>query len=341
MKLVLMMFILAFAAEAMAKGGQGGNGGGGLVCRNELGEIKSIQMFDLYEGRSRYQFTGEALSGKTSEEILEKAYARVRDYGDSLAAKIEAAEKLFQANIVFTDMPLDESPDANKVMIEKGCRYEQIVTWDDRVLKVFVNQELYNALDVVGRAALSLHEAVYWVARNYSKQSYSDDTREFVARVFFNEKIITNIDRGYEKSGVYKVKNELEEDDRYGMNTYRINWSSADCYDYSMRGISSNVLTEFSIIGSGNKKKDRRLGAIVYVPVNGRYARHPGDLTIDSDLRVEMRASESELLQYRVTTNSSVLPLKIKYGSTSCQDVLESKVILERTSFFNFIYLKF
>jgi|GEM_PF-3912528 len=239
---LLIMTTLLSSFHAFSGEGTGTHGGGGHICYNSDKSIKSAVMYDLYEGVNRYEFPAkESLKGNF-DEIMTNAISRVREVNPAFAVKIEAASNLMLREMQFTDKVLLDSNDAGKVSVDEGCTFGQVVTWDERVGKIKVNKKIYNAMKNLDKAALIFHEAVYYLARRYSYQFNSDDTREFVARVFLGQPIKMDF------FAAHTMDIGVVDEPIYGAKTIkRINWEDPACYQYRIKDVGTELNVEISL----------------------------------------------------------------------------------------------
>ncbi len=243
---ILSLFTLIFISLHFAVArDKAGNGGGAHVCRDpETGKIRTIELYDLYEGRVRYGFRPVDLRGVSSSVVFAGAISRLKAEHESLAVRAEAMRLAVEKYWSPGAQRLIPSIDSDRVMVDPGCAYEQIATWDEQVGKIFVDEELVNALDPVSLGALFLHESIYKIARVYSGEVDSNETRELVARIFSGERVETEIDGRYhgqlqDVGAVFFSEGwDLLYPNRFDRKgerelTLRLNWTRPGCYDYA------------------------------------------------------------------------------------------------------------
>lgn len=176
-------------------GNEKGNGGGVHVCNNG-----TVEMYDLYEGYTRYNFTPDVDNSLTIEGYLNRASKKVDKIhpGIGLKLKKEISYLLKEQHLlVRSNLNLKLIEDANILVVGNGCSYKQLANWDDRSGNVIVNANYYNRLDTINQAALYLHEALYKLDREYFSAYTSDDIRPIVANLLSdNEEVMTIADWG-------------------------------------------------------------------------------------------------------------------------------------------------
>lgn len=170
-------------------GGAGvvGNGGGAWACLTD-GKVK-VFLVDLFEGRTEYYLEIPDFSD-LAEVQLQEAMKRIQESNPKFHDLL-----LPYVGKVLRDWPaqgnsrLEIVGDSNYTRIPgpQQCAgpafYVQIVnfTWDGRIL---IDYDYYSALSETDRAALFLHEAIYWLLRVEERATTSLRTKKLVAHVF-------------------------------------------------------------------------------------------------------------------------------------------------------------
>lgn len=168
-----------------------GNGGGVHVCGDGR-----IEVYDIYEGFTRYNLRA-TVNRTTVDEYLEKAVKKIRLNYPGVGFRVgKYVNYLRKEGHLLLRNGLNMRPieDANILVTDVGCDYQQIANWDDRSENVLVKNELYRRLDTLNQAALYLHEAVYKVARTYYSDRNSDTSRRIVAEALSDEAQFTSLD---------------------------------------------------------------------------------------------------------------------------------------------------
>lgn len=162
-------FMIFFSqGTAAADGAISGGGGQSVVCRNPDHSIKSARLYDLYEAEIRYglKITDDPLIDYVAQAI--KAGENINGVHDLKSKKeTETSIRSFVKRIRFVPreailVPVD---DAKLVVIPAlPCAIEQVANYtpDDNLL---VSRELWDTFDQTSRAALVLHEMVYYLLR--------------------------------------------------------------------------------------------------------------------------------------------------------------------------------
>lgn len=164
----------------LSEGGISGGGGKGIVCRDDLGNIKSVQMLDLYEAKIVYGLNPSYETAPMDEQI-QKALETIPS---SQRRLIEIYVDLVKKNMTFTPEGTVLSPinDSFDFIFPAGCAAEQLANFQTNDL-ILVNGDLWKHLNETDRAALILHEAFYATERIYGSTD-SRRSRHVVGKLF-------------------------------------------------------------------------------------------------------------------------------------------------------------
>jgi hypothetical protein len=188
---IALSMLISFTSWA---GGDVGNGGVSVICRDSLGKITSAELLDIFEGREIYgrKYLNDNISVDTKLEISQLKISRHPTY----LTKFQDELAKVQANLVFIGEGIELNPtnDALPTISKNGCNYEQVAnyTYEGEVL---VSREIYNAFDVNNKAALFIHEAVYALRRKEGDKN-SQKSRRLTAHLVANngdQKIIDQL----------------------------------------------------------------------------------------------------------------------------------------------------
>ena len=168
-------------------GGVDGGGGKGVECG---GRISTLDLFEANQSgltpidkgndlNENLKYFGIELAKHFSESISDINNPEYPNY----------ILKEMQTNIIqkFKDISsgthLKETIDATLPEIPIGCRFVQIVIYNDHDSVIYRDLEYWNKMSVLDQAALILHEWIYRRAR-LSGSSTSDETRKVVGQIF-------------------------------------------------------------------------------------------------------------------------------------------------------------
>ncbi len=176
-----LTFLNAFAQHE--GGGVIGGGGDGIVCR-EGEEIISVELLDIYEGRILHNRHYDSMESMTVAGALNRAAAKLYSYSDQSS---EANATLFRSMLSkFHFLPsgtrLEPINDSGHIFIPPNCKIEQVANFYNPE-KIFVVSDFYNKMDVLNKAALVVHETLYWFER-LNKVENSRYARRVVGAVF-------------------------------------------------------------------------------------------------------------------------------------------------------------
>lgn len=184
MKSILLIGSLLLSSLTFA--GEKGNGGGVHLCPS----LGTVEMYDLYEGYARYDVarTQKVLS---VDEYLAQALEKLRGVSPRFEKLVRnKIQYLKSGHIIFRKgIRLTLSDDANILMTDEGCSYEQMANWDNLSEGIIVKKEYFDRLQDLDKAALYLHEAIYKVARDLFDVKNSDLTRKLVGLTLSDEKL--------------------------------------------------------------------------------------------------------------------------------------------------------
>lgn len=183
--MILFFTLLLFSLPASANSGISiGNGGQSLLCREEDG-TESREAFDLFEGRVLF---GYKVAFPESQPAIEIAMelATLLDYSqggafeeiDTIRGKLKYIEK----NLRFLPPGAGLRPigDSIEFVVPKNCEIVQTINFRDN-FRIYVDTDAWNALPETSKAALYLHEAVYWQLRTGGVENDSRRTRRIVS----------------------------------------------------------------------------------------------------------------------------------------------------------------
>lgn len=179
---ILLGLVISIRANALIEN-ERGNGGGAFVCRDINGNILSAELVDMYEARNQLGLELKNFDNYNMDEIFEyielKAFKasytvgkneiysnNFKDSLDSIRKKIRFVE----------NVTLQETNDFQISIFPKSCeggevRFEQLASYtpsDDLI----VAKEIYDKLSISNKAALHIHEALYFLARKaYGSES--------------------------------------------------------------------------------------------------------------------------------------------------------------------------
>lgn len=200
MKFLLLGVLLS--GLAMAEGQGGGNGGGVHVCPGR----QQVEMYDLYEGWTRYNVPKPA-AGLSVDAYVDRATRALHRFNPAVGLLVQRQVDYLRDDhlLVRANLVLRRINDATILVIDEGCTYEQLANWDNVSGNVLVKKELYDRMDNVSKAALILHEAIYKVARETYQATNSDESRRTVAEAINGERAFTNLSFWIHSFGVRVV----------------------------------------------------------------------------------------------------------------------------------------
>lgn len=157
-------------------------GGNAVVCTDRQGRITSAELLDLYEARAMYGLVPVPSSAPMREQAIEAA-KRI-DAGFERSAPIADLIGRFEEKLRFLPKGTGLKPveDSNHIVFPKSCQIVQLARYESDDL-IYIDSDIWDFLNELNRAALLLHEILYWELRVYG-ESTSDRARKAVANAF-------------------------------------------------------------------------------------------------------------------------------------------------------------
>lgn len=190
MSSVGLIFLLSFVigSQSANAGGMSTGGGSAVVCRNSQNQIQSAVLLDLYEAQNRFSLALANSSGSFQQDYLQAARYVDQQLGlnsseQMIRATSNAEIYQFDRLTRFTQ-PGERLPllaDLGEILTPPvGCKLEQLAIFYDNEKYIHIDQEIYQALDSLNKAALISHELDYSGSRIVGETT-SEVTRNFVA----------------------------------------------------------------------------------------------------------------------------------------------------------------
>ncbi len=159
--LVLFWGLPNFALAAL--GNDGGGGGNAVVCRDQAGQITSAEVLDLFEARVLHRWQIPS-SPEAAEDQAIRMANRLGDINKYYIIHTSLHSILGKARVLPPEYSLEPVNDSFPVIGVKGCKIEQLARYlsSDELL---IDGEIWAKLDETNKAALYLHETLYWRLR--------------------------------------------------------------------------------------------------------------------------------------------------------------------------------
>ncbi|MFZ4715846.1 MAG: hypothetical protein ACOYL6_19140 [Bacteriovoracaceae bacterium] len=319
MKTILTLMVLGLLTTVHA-GDRVGNGGGAHFCPGQ----GTAELYDLFEGRTRYQMVldSKIQEMNSQEQIDSYLISKLAHFNPYMSQKIASLLKSIDADkLVFLDnIDLKEITDANFLMTEKGCIYEQLANWDDGSGKIFVDKTLYKLLPLMDKVALRWHEAVYKFFRVTKGAENSDYTRKIIAGLFAQSLIQKVYDLDWTRTDVTKlfILQKNHSDNRLNFPYFEFN-------------------------------KKIVISLETFSPDDQAYLQQLENRLADKKTkRKERKALRSLIAQYKSMRDRNIcLPLSATPGLTLCKGITENLNVSSSTGFqifssttYGLVYLK-
>lgn len=142
-----------------------GNGGKAVVCK----ETGKAEVFDLFEARSLLGTVVKEDPRPYREQalaVLTRLATTLRQ-GDNADGGVLDLFRRIERNLIFlpSGTGLEPIPDGAEFIVPKGCTIEQAVNFHD-YLHIYVDSDIWALLSETQRAAMLVHETIYWYMRD-------------------------------------------------------------------------------------------------------------------------------------------------------------------------------
>ena len=178
-------------------GGSDGGGGKGVVCREADGTVKSVELLDLWEARTIYGRQVLPLTGdfETAFRAAAKRLQNVRFSVSEITGQEDIWFRTAQSLLLTrhsaavhhmrgVSLTLTEDSYEDVRPLETSfCKVEQIVNFKSAPNFTYVNDDLFEKMDLANQVALGLHEVYYNDLREYFGEKNSLRTRRAVGYV--------------------------------------------------------------------------------------------------------------------------------------------------------------
>jgi len=148
-----------------------GNGGDAIVCRDKSTEaIVSAEILDVYEARVIHNAEITVDPSQSTDDILNTIIGKIRLKETVSADRIQSyVDTFFEEAKFLNDIELEDINDSAHIIIPRGCKVEQVAVHNKpsefNPNRYTVNNNIWNSLDNLNKAALVLHEVLYRIAR--------------------------------------------------------------------------------------------------------------------------------------------------------------------------------
>ncbi|MGZ3797527.1 MAG: hypothetical protein ACXVB1_14245 [Pseudobdellovibrionaceae bacterium] len=152
-----------------------GNGGVGIQCN------KSIELFDIYEGRTLNQQIPKEKNISYQEQALSFANHLTQITGGNEQFRDNIQDIISSLRFLPKDVGLNLTNDVGNFIYPKNCRFVQILNYKTDGF-IYVDTELWQRLSETQKTAAILHEAIYKYFRtpDYLVGQVADGDRDSV-----------------------------------------------------------------------------------------------------------------------------------------------------------------
>jgi hypothetical protein len=195
-KMIFLILAQTLVSISFASaGGVDGGGGIGVACNTRSGT--HLELLDLYESQNIYHNELTDKESSLQQEVL-KSFTRLLSLDDNPYTQPYTPDQNFVNHVLTTfNSMIDFIPqnsnlpftnDATLPILKPGCQFVQIAIYKSNQ-RIQLNKSLWDLLDNKNKAALILHESIYYGQRNIGDLD-SDVTRKFVGRVFSKKQLL-------------------------------------------------------------------------------------------------------------------------------------------------------
>ncbi len=167
-----------------------GNGGGGWVCRELDGRVRSARLVDFFEAEAEHHLTLRA-TATDGGALIAEARGRIAGINPTFAEIFDRKLAYVRAHLVdVRNVRLREVDDSlyriipsPSTCLDGTLGYEQVVNFSENG-EVLINRDLFDLLTEQEKAGLFAHEAIYAVLREVESDRNSLRTRRLVGLLF-------------------------------------------------------------------------------------------------------------------------------------------------------------
>jgi hypothetical protein len=172
-----------FSPEGALAGDGVGNGGVSVVCRYPNGRIKSAELLDLFEAKLppyNLSYSSASTDIETRLELVQlKMVSNQKFLLDFQSELPKVRTKILPMP---RDVGIEPTNDAFPMIHKKGCKFEQVANYAEDG-NIYLDQEIFDAMDELNQAALYAHETIYSIARTNVGELSSKRSRQLTAQV--------------------------------------------------------------------------------------------------------------------------------------------------------------
>ncbi len=176
-----------------------GNGGVSYVCRDQNNQIIKARLLDLWEPETFESHSDNSVDAKTQ---LDEVIRRISSFHPKTSKIMSTVLEDIQKTTIYTAKALPLSNDALPDFVPgPGCGFEQVAIFgfsnefNDKRLRVHKEIFFSPVFSESDKAALMLHEVLYFLDSNNNSVENSRNVRRVVARLFSNTEVPQSVKR--------------------------------------------------------------------------------------------------------------------------------------------------
>ena len=185
--LTSLIAVYGLVPSLSTAGGLDGGGGGASVCRDQSGQLTSVQLLDLWEAENLGMQTLVNDEVTSVDDQVARALAKLNIIDSQLAQKAVASWAYIKTHTfpVGPKVVIHPPADAKNNFGELGCAFEGMMFYDDLRKGLLYKPEIFNAQkSKTGFAASYVHESIYKVLRDEYEAKTSALTRLITGCLF-------------------------------------------------------------------------------------------------------------------------------------------------------------
>jgi hypothetical protein len=197
--IIMAISLTAFSAVAIAgnEGGTGAHGGSGIICGNQ---VELAEFREVLERPGLKNILTITQSTTPVDEQIASAIFRLRSIDPVIADKVEKnIREIRSVAMPMIGYDWGFSNDVNYYPVPDSCELRTIVHyWADDMIEY--RSDLYNKLSPTAQAGLWVHEGVFKLYRDSTRDNLTLPTRRIVALLFANENLTSFLKQMVKKS---------------------------------------------------------------------------------------------------------------------------------------------
>lgn len=253
-------------------------GGDAVVCYDQKGNIKSAELFDLYEGQTlyRYNYDEERNSSRSLDEWIKVFSSRLDKiaFANEFKAQLEVIYLNKDLNFINNGIIREVDDEALVVGPPAGCKLVQLARYLSSS-RVLIQKEIWKHLSAFDQASLFLHETFYITDRLFNGTPDSRYAR-YLTATFAEEANSSQIGVNLEKKTPIVCEGSIEPfDSEISILNTEINQTRRIGQRRGETLFYIDKIKGRDLGGSGPQNPDTDFIEVTFLALNGRVAVIP------------------------------------------------------------------